>query len=406
MARIQQAMQWLSVAVLLLTTPQLTANKAQVLDIGALLDQAEQACAQQDSQRLQALSQQIRQLAQHPSLRGQAQYLEQLLKLFAAGHCQPLADSDSATANRKAQPISVSNQATTTRLVQFSVGYLDNVNQGSRHERITFNNPQTGLPIEGSLDSKSRPLSSPFVGVQGIYRVTSADGKITTQAGVSRQVYTDEADFNTTGVFVGKQQALANGAEGSAYLNVVRDDGGNMEARLGGVHYQPLGKASEQSKTGVLTSLEYLAYPEQKAYEAAVVNVALEHRQALAGGAEWGVRGRLGYDRALNNRPGGDRREVELSAQWKGAAVGKAWQPSVGARIAYRVDDQAFDPKLYGDSKRTQTRPRLELGLTKPLGKTHKLYASYQYGKTHDSELPLFDQPASNTVGVTLETSF
>lgn len=380
-------------------------NQAE-LDVGSLLARAEAACVQQDTARLTAVSQQIQALAQQPALQGQAEYLRQLLALFEAGNCHPTEQQRLTPRARTGVTAPAAATPTHARVVQLSAGYLDNVNQGSRHERITFNSPLSGSPIEGTLDAKARPLSSPFAGIQGIYRVTAADGKSVSQAGVVRQVYTDEADFNTTGVFIGKQQALNAGREASAYLNLVRDDSGNMEGRVGGVYYRPLGEASEQHKTGVLSSLEYLTYPEQRAYEAAVANVALEHRQALAGGAEWGVRGRVEYDRSLNGRPGGDRREVELAAQWKGKTFAAGWQPTVGIRVAHKVDEKAFDPKLYGDSKRTQTRPRLDLGLSKPLGKDKKLYINYQYGRNQDSEVPLFDQPASSTLGITLETSF
>lgn len=398
----------LGVAVIcLLASSTVLAGQQAELDVGKLLAQAEAACVQQDAAQLAAVSKQIDKLVQQPALQGQAEYLRQLLALFAAGNCHPTEPQRlTSRANVSGTAQATTGKPTTTRLVQISAGYLDNVNQGSRHERITFNSPLSGLPIEGTLDAKARPLSSPFIGVQGIHRVTAADGRSITQAGVIRQEYTDEPDFNTTGLFIGKQQALQAGREASAYLNLVRDDGGNLEGRLGGVYYRPVGKSSEQQKTGVLSSLEYLTYPEQRAYEAAVANVALEHRQALAGGAEWGVRGRVEYDRALNNRPGGDRRELELAAQWKGKSFASGWQPTVGVRVAHKVDEKAFDPKLYGDSKRSQTRPRLDLGLSKPLGKDKKLYINYQYGRNQDSGVPLFDQPAASTLGITFETSF
>lgn len=397
-----------SVAVcLILGAGSAAAESPKAINLEALLQQAETACLQGDTLRLEAVSQDIRTVAKQPALQGQAVFLNQLLSLFEAGICQPGKQPPAALTKRSKPPAAGTQVPTTTRTshVQVATGYLDNVNQGSRHERITIINPFNGLLVEGRLDERNLPLSSGFVSVQGTYRVAdTANGSITA-ATVARQEYTDEPDFSTTGFAVSRQQTLAAGKEASAYLNMIRDDSGNVERRIGGVYYQPL-VATDQEKTGVVAGVEYVTYPEQALYKAVVTNVALERRKALAHGGEVALRGRLELDHALEDRPGGDRQEVEIAASWKGKPLWAGWQPSAGTKVAYKVDAEPFDPKLYGGSTRKQLHTGVDLGLSKKIGNNKKLQISYQYGQTQDSEVPLFDQPAGNSLGISFETSF
>lgn len=374
--------------------PAVAAAQQPVVDIGALLGQAEAACRQQDKVRLHQIGQEVNALAQQPILRENAQYLHQLMQLFAAGHC----DVD------RAGGIKVADKKP-SRLVQVSAGYLDNVNQGSRHERIALINPLSGVPVEGVLDEKNRPLSSSFVGVQGIYRVPNGHGTGLTQLGALQQFYLDEPDFNVTGFFVSRLDAFSQGQETKVYLNVMRNDSNNMEGRAGGVYYQPLGNNAGQRKLGLLVGGEYLGYSKHKLHNAAALSIAVEHKQALSSNAQLVLRARMEYDKALNGRFGGDSREAELSALWKGA-LQAGWQPAVAAHYARKLDAEAYDPRLYGNSKRTQTRPRLELGASKSFGKENKIHISYQYARTRDSGMPLFDQGDSNVIGVAWESSF
>ncbi len=373
----------------------------QEIDIGGLLKQAETACLQGDTVRLNGLSQQIRTLAQQPALQSQQVYLDQLLTLYQAGICQP-EKKTALSGGKTLAPISAS---TNTTHVQVSAGYLDNVNQGSRHERITIINPFNGLLVEGRLDERNLPLSTPFVGAQGTYRMTRDGGRKMVALTASRQEYTDQPDFSTTSFAISGQEALEAGKEVSAYLNLVRDDKGNEEQRIGGIYYHPLA-ASTSKKTGVISGLEYITYPKQDVYKALVANVALEHHKALSKGGEVGIQGRMEIDHALEQRPGGDRREVELSGQWTGKQLVAGWQPSAGIRVAYKLDAKPFDPKLYGDSTRTQISKGIDLGMGKKIGDNKKLQISYQYGQTQDKEVPLFDQPAGSAVGITFETNF
>lgn len=400
-SRVAQA---LAVVGLCMTQAAVWANDSPAINLETLLVQAEKACEQGDAARLAALSQRIQALTQQPALQGQADFLSKLMALFRHGVCHP--GEPQGVGSRTVLPGKVAKTAPVhSRSVQVTAGYLDNVNQGSRHERIMFNSPFSGLPVEGTLDERNRPLSSAFVSAQGLYRLEKDGGRKVIQAGVAHQAYTDEPNFSTISFFVGRQQALDDGREASAYLNLVRDETGNGEGRLGGVYYQPW-LANAQSKTGVLTSLEYVAYPKQRAYESAVANVALEHRKVLVDGDEVGFRGRLEYDRALDNRPGGDRRELELSGEWKGKPFTGGWQPTAGLKLAHKLDEKPFDLKLYGGSKRDQTRAQLDVGLNKPFNSKQKLYINYQYGRTRDGGVPLFDQPAGSVLGVTLETRF
>jgi hypothetical protein len=384
-----------------------TAAASKVIDLEGLLQQAETACLQNDTLRLQGLSQEIRAVAKQPALQEQAVFLNQLTSLFEAGVCQPGKQAPATLTKRAKPPAAGELVPTTTRTsqVQVATGYLDNVNQGSSHERITIINPLNGLLVEGRLNDRSLPLSSGFVSAQGTYRVADAANGSITAATVVRQAYTDEPDFSTTGLALSRQQTLAGGKEMNAYLNMTRDDSGNVERRLGGVYYHPL-VASPQEKTGVVAKVEYVTYPAQPLYKAVVTNVALERRKALAQGGEVALHGRLEVDHALEDRPGGDRQEAEISAAWKGKPLWAGWQPSAGANVAYKVDSDPFDPKLYGNSTRTQLHKGVDLGIGKKIGNNKMLQVSYQYGQTKDSEVPLFDQPAGSAVGVSFETSF
>jgi hypothetical protein len=382
------------------------AESPPVVNLEALLQQAETACLQGDTLRLAALSRDIRQMAQQPALRERATFLNQLLSLFEAGVCQP-GQTQPALTKRSKPPAAGTLVSPTTRTthLQVATGYLDNVNQGSRHERITIINPLNGLLVEGRLDERNLPLSSGFVSAQGTYRVAdTANGSITA-ATVARQEYTDEPDFSTTGVALSRQQTFEGGKEASAYLNIIRDDKGNMERRVGGVYYQPL-VATDKEKTGVVAGVEYVTYPEQKLFKSTVAHLALERRKALSQGGEVGLRGKVELDRALEDRPGGDRQEVEVSVAWKGKPPLAGWQPSAGVKVAYKRDSKPFDPKLYGDSTRTQLRTGVDLGISKKIDNNKKLQVSYQYGKMQDREVALFDQPAGSALGISFEVSF
>lgn len=376
------------------------------IDLEALLQQAETACAQKDVSRLAGLSRQIRQLAQQPALRERADFLNQLLSLFEAGVCYPAQTQPASTMRTKPSTVGTRLSPTThTTHLQVATGYLDNVNQGSRHERIAIINPLNGLLVEGRLSERNQPLSSGFVSAQVTHRMVDvAHGSVTT-ATLARQTYTDEPDFSTTGVALSRQQTFAKDKEASAYLNIIRDDKGNTEQRVGGVYYQPLAATAKQ-KTDMVVGLEYITYPKQKLFKSTVAHVALERRHLLANGSEVAVRGKLEFDHALEARPGGDRQEVEASLTWKGKPPLAGWQPSAGMKAAYKRDSKPFDTKLYGDSTRTQVRTGVDLGITKSLDKDKKLYVSYQYGKTQDKEVALFDQPASNALGITFEVIY
>ncbi len=162
-----------SLAVCLtLATGVAAAGTPPTINLEALLQQAETACLQGDTLRLAALSQDIRQVAKQPALQGQAVFLNQLMSLFEAGVCQPGQQQPALTKRSKPPAAGTLVPTTThTKHVQVATGYLDNVNQGSRHERITIINPFNGLLVEGRLDERNLPLSSGFVSVQGTYRV-------------------------------------------------------------------------------------------------------------------------------------------------------------------------------------------------------------------------------------------
>ena len=382
------------------------AESPAAINLEALLQQAETACLQGDTLRLAALSRDIRQMAQQPALRERAAFLNQLLSLFEAGVCQP--GQTQPTLTKRSKPAAAGtlvSPTTHTTHLQIATGYLDNVNQGSRHERIAIINPLNGLLVEGRLGERSLPLSSGFVSAQGVHRVANTANGSITSATVARQEYTDEPDFSTTGVALSRQQTFVGGKEASAYLNIIRDDKGNAEQRVGGVYYHPL-VATAKEKTGVVAGLEYVTYPEQKLFKSTVAHVALERRKALARGGEVGLRGKVELDHALENRPGGDRQEAEVSVTWKGKPPLAGWQPSAGVKVAHKRDSKPFDSKLYGDSTRTQVRMGVDLGVTKKIDTNKKLHVSYQYGKTQDKEVALFDQPAGSALGINFEVSF
>lgn len=383
------------------------AESPPAINLEALLQQAETACLQGDALRLAALSREIRQIAQQPALQERAAFLNQLLSLFEAGVCQPGQAQQPALSKRSKPPAARTLVSPTTRTthLQVATGYLDNVNQGSRHERITIINPFNGLLVEGRLDERNLPLSSGFVSAQGTHRVADTANGSVTAATVARQEYLDEPDFSTTGVAVSRQQTFAGGKEASAYLNMIRDDKGNTERRIGGVYYHPL-VATDKEKTGVIAGVEYVTYPEQKLYKSTVTHVAVERRKALSRGGEVTLRGKLELDRALEDRPGDDRQEVEVAVAWKGKPPLAGWQPSAGVKVAYKRDSKPFDTKLYGDSTRTQVHTGVDLGISKKIDNNKKLQVSYQYGKTQDREVPLFDQPAGNALGVSFEINF
>lgn len=73
--------------------------------------------------------------------------------------------------------------------------------------------------------------------------------------------------------------------------------------------------------------------------------------------------------------------------------------------MAYKLDTKPFDTKLYGDGTRTQVNKSIELGLSKKMG-NNKLQMNYQYGRSQDKEILLYDQPASSAVGISFETNF
>ena len=395
---------WLTVAFGVVNSIQ-PVYAADPLDMGARLEQAAAACEQQNSQQLQTISREIRQLVQQqPALQAQRNFIEQLLGLFQAGVCKPGQQALRPQQVQTGQVVNVVPKESSTQLL-VSAGYLDNVNQGTRHERISIIDPLTGALVEGRLDDNYLPLSSPYVGVQGIQRQLKNGGKTMVYAGAFQQVYSDEPNFNTTGLSLGRQQKHKNGRESSVYVDIIRDAKGNTRNTLGGSSYQPW-VASEQKKAGWSVGVEYATYPQQTAYNALSTQLAVEHHQVLPKGGEWAVKGKLEYESARHERPGGDRREAELSTQWQGQPLAKGWQPTAGAKIAYKLDEQPFDQKLFGASKRAQTRTSVDLGLNKQLDSRHKLYLNYQYSKTQDKEVPLFDQPAGNTVGIALETNF
>lgn len=375
---------------------------AEPVKMGDLLQAASTACEQGDAAGLQKHSERIRRvLEQSRSLPEEKRdYVDRLLKLFANGVCKP----GQKPLQPKSKPAE-KQEDVTTRKVKVVSGYLDNVNQGSRHESIIFNNPLTGVEVEGEL-LDYQPLSSAFIGVQGLYhrKKYNADGERTdTYARVSQQFYSEQSDFNTTGLTLARQKEIGKDALGSVYMDMVRSNG-NTRGTLG-TGYAQIWERTGDARLSWNAGLEYDFFPQLDNYDSISADVGVEKRKALKENGTLILKAGLEYDHALDSRPGGDRTKVSTSAGWRSKKE-EGWQKTANLRLEYKRDAEPYDEVLFGDSTRNQTRTVLDLGVNKQMGKDKKLQFGYQYSQTRDSEMKLFDQPAGNVFTIGFESEF
>lgn len=378
------------------------AQAAQALDLETRLEQAAQACESGDNAGLERISLGVRQLmAEQPqALAPHRQYLEQWLFLFRHGICRP--EQVTADKNAKSGKTSIKKGKTDWSSAQVSIaaGYLDNVNLGTRHDRLAINNPFGEGDLELQVGKESRPLSSSFVSVKGVYVVPRQEENGVDYVAALQQLYTDEPDFNLTGVAAGRQW-LDNGKETAANISFVTDARQNQRGSIGGAYHHPLG-GSATTGNSLDLGVRHDFYPGQQEQGALVAEARLSQQRLLENGGRFQLGAGVQYDRALGDRPGGDRPQLELSAQWDGATVA-GWQPSAGVTLSYKRDQKPFNQALFSDRVRNQTRTVVDIGLAKKISNNKRILVQYNYDRIRDSEIPLFDLPDGNTVSVALE---
>ncbi len=375
----------------------LAADQVSEVDFGQSLELAAQACEAGDNAGLEKASGEIRQLlAALPSLDvAWRQYVEQWLLLFQYGVCRPeQIQRNKLSMDGQHVPAAESNGAASFSV---AVGYLDNVNLGTRHERLSINNPFGNGKIELEVDESSRPLSSSFVNIRGGYQVLNTHGGLDYVA-AQKQFYPDVPKNNITGFAAGRQWLSAQEGR-EAQIAFVGDGRGNARGSIGGRYQKILGA---QALKVLEAGLRYDIYPEQKGLEALLTDLSIKQQYPLQARGKLLTDITLTYDHALGERPGGGRAELELSGNWEGEAIA-GWQPSLGATLAYKRDFDPYNQVLFGDSVRNQVRTGLDIGLAKKISKNKRLLLQYNMDRIQDSEIPLFDLPVGNTVSLAIE---
>lgn len=372
------------------------AEPVPTIDVEYWLDRAAQACQAGDQATLDTVSDQLRGLMNEPPVLEVSlqRYIQQWLVLFQHGVCLP---------EQLQQRTSTPDEAVEGQItLSTSIGYLDNVNLGTRHENLSINNPFGDGKVNLQVDERSRPLSSSFVNVRGTYQVMNAHGG-TDYAAALQQVYPDEPDYNMTGLAAGRQWQADESAK-EAHFSLVSDPDGNTRASLGGVYHQVLSVENTDVVRNTRASLgaRYDVYPQQAEQNAVFVDAGIKRQQLLPEGGQLSTGIVFNYDHALGSRPGGSRVGLDLSGSWNGESMA-GWSPSLGATLSYKRDDDAYNRALFSEGVRNQTQARLELGLSKKITNSNRIAVKYTLDKSQDREIPLFDLPLGNTLGITFE---
>jgi tetratricopeptide (TPR) repeat protein len=191
-------------------------------------------------------------------------------------------------------------------------------------------------------------------------RWNSAYGPLEARARVSEKHYTSEPDYNTldaaltvAGQLPGLKKAywLADWRriDMGAGLLTVDIPRFSLSADL------PWGFSSCEPSVG--TELEARSYRQQLAiYDARIFWLGFGLRCPVAGGRlAAALRG--GVDRAVNDRPGGDSRRVELGATWQ-RLISPGLELTVGLLLANGADSQGYSPLIENNAAR-QIRRRV-----------------------------------------------
>lgn len=374
------------------------AEPVQTVDLEYWLERAAQACQIGDRETLDSVSYKLRNLMNESTVLDTSlqQYINQWLVLFQHGVCSP--EQLQQRSRSSASDESVKGQIT----LSTSIGYLDNVNLGTRHENLSINNPFGDGKVNLQVDERSRPLSSFFVNVRGVYHAMNTHGG-TDYAAALQQVYPDEPDYNMTGLAVGRQWQADESAQ-EAHFSLVSDPNGNARASLGGVYHQVLSIENTDvvRNTRATIGARYDFYPQQDEQNAIFVDTGIKRQQLLAEGGQLSTGVALNYDHALGSRPGGSRIGLELSGSWDGENI-LGWSPSLGATLSYKHDQNVYNRALFSEGVRNQTQARLELGLSKKITNNNHIAVKYTLDKSQDGEIPLFDLPVGNMLSITFE---
>jgi hypothetical protein len=104
--------------------------------------------------------------------------------------------------------------------------------------------------------------------------------------------------------------------------------------------------------------------------------------------------GRIGYDRSMDNRPGGDTRRAELAAQASGP-LGYGVTVELSATLSFSRDTLGYSPLLEQNAVRRLDRGNARILLAKSLGRYTDAMLLIEDNRYH-SNLDLFEQSGKN----------
>lgn len=269
-----------------------------------------------------------------------------------------------------------------------ALGHDTNANQGSSTRSFTLGSSLS--PLYLTLDDASLPQASTFAAIHA--ELSHQDSAQSRLYGSLRALhYTSASSLDEAVVLVGRKQTLSSGPWGiTTDLNTsVRSLDGALYQHALSAGVQML--APEADRAGVPVGVDvrsvYAHYPGRAMFDSWETAIALPAFWRLS--ERISTRVSLGwlFDRAMKDRPGGDRTGPTLGVEWLYHQTHDSrWYAAWQAR--FLTGESAYSPPLL-DMTQRQRRHLLSLAWERKLSSSSLLRMEYQYTHNTDS-IPMY----------------
>jgi tetratricopeptide (TPR) repeat protein len=286
---------------------------------------------------------------------------------------------------------------------QTAIGIDTNANSGLNVASIplTVRDERIDLTLDPAYRARSDTYAQ--VAADATWKHPVDGNTLELSAGVRQRSFRHEHDFSTTELdaSAGLQRPTALGDAGAwVYVEHLSLGGKALVRNMRAV--VQIERPHGECRSGLAADFEWRRYISLSALDANITwlqaGIACDLR-VIDHTVQTALIGRIGYDRSMDNRPGGDTRRAELAARVSGPlAYGVTVELS--ATLSFSRDTLGYSPLLEQNAVRRLDRGNARILLTKPLGRYTDAMLLIEDNRYH-SNLDLFEQSGKNyAVGI------
>jgi tetratricopeptide (TPR) repeat protein len=281
---------------------------------------------------------------------------------------------------------------------QAALGVDTNANSGLNVTSIPLTVRDERIVL--TLDPAYRARSDTYAqAVAGVSWKRPVDGNtLELAAGIRQRSFRHEHDFSTTELdaSAGLQRPTALGDAGAwIYVEHLSLGGKSLVRNMRAV--AQIERPHGECRTGVAAEFEWRRYVSLTPLDANITwlqaGIACDLR-IIDHTVQTALVSRIGYDRSMDNRPGGDTRRAELAGHVSGP-LGYGVTVELSATLSFSRDTLGYSPLLEQNAVRRLDRGNARILLTRPLGRYTEAMLLVEDNRYH-SNLDLFEQSGKN----------